>query len=195
MDRESTLTSEQANELKNVVKRCKAKLQTIGTDHRNLHATVSKVGKAIDRHFVQDYQSVAPIDLCENQKFLTIVNKVIAEHFNRQGMKDVVDSLQEEARLSNEHDIHLELFADLYQMWEAINNRNLSPSLEWVKQYSSELDARRSSLEFKLHRLAYLQLLEKGITAQAEAIAYSRAHFNKFMGRFDKEIQALMGCL
>lgn len=68
-------------------------------------------------------------------------------------------------------------------------------ALEWVTQYSSELDARNSSLEFKLRRLAYLQLLEKGVTAQAEAIAYTRAHFNKFINRFEKEIQTLMGCL
>lgn len=43
--------------------------------------------------------------------------------------------------------------------------------------------------------MAYLQLLQKGVTAQSEAIAYTRAHFNKFIGKFEKEIQALMGCL
>lgn len=195
MDRSSSLSTEQTIELKNVIKRCKTKLQKIGVEHRNLHASVSKVGKAIDRHFVPDCQSIAPLDLCESAQFQGILTQVIAEHFNRQGMTDVADSLAEESRLSHEQDIHLELFADLYQMWESINHRNLGPAIEWVTQYCSELQTRKSSLEFKLHRLVYLQLLEKGIPAQAEAIAYSRAHFNKFMGRFDKEIQALMGCL
>jgi hypothetical protein len=68
-------------------------------------------------------------------------------------------------------------------------------ALEWVTQYSSELDARNSTLEFKLRRLAYLQILEQGVNAQGEAIAYTRAHFNKFVNKFEKEIQALMGCL
>jgi E3 ubiquitin-protein transferase RMND5 len=195
MDSGSSMTAEQSTELKGVIKRCKAKLQTIGTDHRFLHSTVSKVGKAIDRHFAPDYQSIAPIDLFESERFLQIMNQTIAEHFNRQGMTDVADSLVQESRLPQETDIHLELFAELYQMWEAITQRNLRPALEWTNQYSAELEARNSTLEFKLHRLAYLQLLEQGVTAQADAISYTRAHFKKFINRFEKEIQMLMGCL
>lgn len=111
------------------------------------------------------------------------------------GMNDVADELIRESNLPPEEDIHLELFADLYQMWEAITNRDLGPAIEWCRAYSSELNVRNSSLEFKLHRLAYLQLLEKGVNAQAEAIAYTRAHFNKFIKCYEKEIQILMGCL
>lgn len=195
MDSTSSMTPEQSLELKNVVKRCKTKLCAIGTDHRNLHPSVSKIGKAIDRHFTPDYQSIAPIDLFESEKYLDILNQVIVEHFHRQGMNDVAESLVKESKLPPEDDIQLEFFADLYQMWEAITNRNLGPALEWVTQYSSELTSRCSTLEFKLHRLAYIQLLEQGVPAQGEAIAYTRAHFNKFVGRFEKEIQMLMGCL
>lgn len=195
MDGNSAMTTEQSNELKNVIKNVKTKLQTIGTDHRNLHATVSKVGKAIDRYFTPDYQSIAPIDLFDSDKFLAILNQVIAEHFSRQGMIDVAASLVAESLLPPGEDVQLELFADLYHMWESITKRNLGPALEWVTQYSLELAERKSTLEFKLHRLAYLQLLQQGISAQAEAIAYTRAHFNKFIKRFEKEIQMLMGCL
>lgn len=195
LDCNSTMTQEQSSELRNVIKRCKTKLQTIGTDHRNLHATVSKVGKAIDRHFTPDYQSIAPIDLFESEKFLDILNQVIVEHFHRQGMTDVAESLVKESNLPAEDDNQLEQFAGLYQMWEGITHRNLGPALEWATQYSSELAARNSTLEFKLHRLAYLQLLEQGIGSQTEAIAYTRLHFNKFIDRFEKEIQMLMGCL
>lgn len=110
-------------------------------------------------------------------------------------MNDVADSLSQESALPPEEDIHLELFAELYQSYEAITNRNLIPAIEWVTQYSSELDERKSILEFKLRRLAYLQLLQQGVNSQAEAIAYTRAHFNKFIDKFEKEIQMLMGCL
>lgn len=127
MDSEATISEEQVSELKNVINRCKTKLQTIGTDHRALHASVSKVGKAIDRHFTPDYQSIAPLDLYESEKHLEIMNQIIAEHFYRQGMNEVADSLVTESSLPPEEDIHLELFADLYQMWEGITNRDLSP--------------------------------------------------------------------
>jgi E3 ubiquitin-protein transferase RMND5 len=110
-------------------------------------------------------------------------------------MNEVANSLINESCLPPEDDMNLELFADLYQMWEGITNRNLEPALEWVTHNSDKLDARNSSLEFKLRRLAYLQLLERGVNAQAEAISYTRAHFNKFIQRFEKEIQVLMGCL
>lgn len=194
-DSNSTMNQEETSQLKNTLKQCKIKLQTIGTEHRNLHATVSKVGKAIDRHFIPDYQSIAPIDLLESERFLEILNQVIAEHFNRQGLRDVADSLVTESKLPNEQDIHLELFAEIYQMWEQLTSRNLRPALEWATQYSTELDARNSKLEFKLHRLAYLQLLNQGVSAQSEAIAYARTHFKKFTTSFEKDVQVLMGCL
>lgn len=189
------ITTEQTNDLLKVITRCKSKLLKIGSEHRNLHASVSRVGKQIDRHFMTDYETIAPIDLFNSKKFIGTLNQVIAEHFNRQGLTDVAESLVAESQLTQEQDIHLELFADLYQMWESITKKELGPALEWVTQYSAELNVRRSNLEFKLHRLSYLQLLEKGVSAQNDAINYSRQHFNKFMGRFDKEIQMLMGCL
>lgn len=195
MESDSTMTKEQTQELQNVVNRCKVKLQTIGTDHRNLHSTVSKVGKAIDRQFAIDAHDVAPVDMFASKKFLENLNRVIAEHFYRQGMTDVADSLVTESRLSSDSDIHLELYAELYQMWEGITQKNLGPAIEWVTQYSPELDLRNSSLEFKLHRLAYIQILSNGVTMQGEAIAYARQHFKKFTDKFEKEIQMLMGCL
>lgn len=131
MDSNSTIPEQQASELKSVVARCKAKLQGIGTDHRALHATVSKVGKAIDRHFVPDYQSIAPMDIFENEKYIETLNQIISEHFYRQGMNAVAESLVNESELPPEEDIHLELFADLYQMYEAILNRNLGPGKEF----------------------------------------------------------------
>jgi hypothetical protein len=127
LDKDSKISNEQIVELRNVVNRCKIKLQAIGTDHRGLHATVSKVGKAIDRHFTPDYHSISPVDLFESEKHLEILNQIISEHFYRQGMHEVADKLVCESKLPPEEDIHLELFADLYQMWEAINHRNLAP--------------------------------------------------------------------
>jgi uncharacterized protein (DUF2164 family) len=127
LDSNAATTEQQTEELKNVIKKCRSKVQAITSDHRTSHAAVSKVGKAIDRHFIPDYESITPLDLFESEKILEILNQIIAEHFYRQGMNEVADSLVTESQLPPEEDIHLELFADLYQMWEAITNRNLGP--------------------------------------------------------------------
>jgi hypothetical protein len=120
---------------------------------------------------------------------------VIIEHFYRIGYADVAECLTKESQIPPDDDIHLELFSDIYRMWEEIMNRNLRPAIDWVNQYTIELDNRYSSLEFKLHRLAFLQILENGLQAQAEAISYARIHFKKFIDRFEKDIQTLMGTL
>lgn len=55
------------------------------TDHRELHATVSRVGKSIDRHFISDYASVAPKaeSFC-NEANRPIMEQAIAQHLYRQ---------------------------------------------------------------------------------------------------------------
>lgn len=83
----------------------------------------------------------------------------------------------------------------MHRIWEQIHNRNLSPALEWATKYSVELEENHSSLEFKLHRLAFMQILSIGINSQNDAILYARTHFSKFVNRFEKEIQILMGTL
>lgn len=51
-----------------------------------------------------------------------------------------------------------EPFAELHNIWECIQNKNIQPALEWASRYSKELMAKNSTLEFKLHRLAYMQV-------------------------------------
>lgn len=59
------------------------------TEHRDLHGTVSKVGKSIDRNFVSDFSSTSRTDVLLYPKNMDLLNKVIAQHFYRQGMDDV----------------------------------------------------------------------------------------------------------
>ena len=94
-----------------------------------------------------------------------------------------------------QEEITPEPYAELHRIWEAIHAQNLTPALEWTKRYSIELEQKQSSLEFKLHRLAFMQILQGGVQAQTEAIFYARTNFSKFVNRFEKEIQTLMGTL
>lgn len=43
-----------------------------------------------------------------------------------------------------------------------------------------------SSLEFKLHQLAFMTIIEKGVEHQTEAVAYARANFGQFADKYEK---------
>uniref|UniRef100_A0A8W7PJF1 RING-Gid-type domain-containing protein n=1 Tax=Anopheles coluzzii TaxID=1518534 RepID=A0A8W7PJF1_ANOCL len=175
---DSKVTAGQVDVLNEALSKTKDKLHRLTTEHRNLHGTVSKVGKAIDRNFVANFTATSRTDVTST----------------RQGMDDVADALIKESGLPAE-DIVPEPYAELHRIWEAIHTGNLAPALDWAARYSAELDARNSTLEFKLHRLAFMQILNGGVQAQTDAIAYARSNFAKFVRRFEKDIQILMGTL
>ncbi|XP_055705198.1 E3 ubiquitin-protein ligase RMND5A [Phlebotomus papatasi] len=188
------LTAGQVVILKDALSKTKEKLQRLTADHRDLHGTVSKVGKAIDRNFVSDFTATSRTDVFTTERNIQLLNTVIAQHFYRQGMEDVADMLIKESSLQHD-EISIEPYAELHRTWEAIHNRDLTPALQWATHYSDKLEAKHSALEFKLHRLAFMQILSRGIEAQKEAISYARTYFAKFVHRFQKDIQSLMGTL
>lgn len=188
------LTQGQISLLRDALSKTKEKLQRVATDHRDLHGTVSKVGKAIDRNFTADYTATSRLDLCQSETNIKLLDSIIAQHFHRQGMDDVAATIVKESGLKQD-EIAPEPYADLHRIWEEIQQHNLTPALEWAKEHSDELEAQNSALEFKLHRLAFMQILNGGIQAQTEAIYYARTNFAKFVTRFEKEIQTLMGTL
>lgn len=48
------------------------------------------------------------------------------------------------------------------------------------------LSNQNSSLEFKLHRLQFIGLIQEGAARQNEAIQYARTHFSQFVRRHEK---------
>lgn len=108
-------------------------------------------------------------------------------------MEEVAETLIREANLPKE-EITEDPFAELHKIYEEIHRRNLIPAIAWATKYSNELQQKHSTLEFKLHRLAFMQILRGGVDAQNEAINYARNNLSKFVERFRKEFQVLMGC-
>lgn len=190
---DAELTPGQVVLLKDALSKTKEKLSRITTDHRDLHGTVSKVGKAIDRNFISDFTATSRSDLCSSERNTKLLDNIVAQHFHRQGMEEVAQSLIKESGLTPE--ITPDPYAELHKIWEAILEHNLTPALEWATQHSTDLEEKQSSLEFKLHRLAFMQILNGGVQAQTEAIYYARTNFAKFVSRHEKEIQTLMGTL
>ncbi|XP_067008364.1 E3 ubiquitin-protein ligase RMND5A [Anabrus simplex] len=186
------LTAAQIVILKQAVNKIRETVQRLATDHRDLHSTVSKVGKAIDRNFVSDFASTSREDVFSAPEKVQLLNQVICQHFYRQGMLDIADELAQEAGLQME-DGGKEPFSELNRILDNLKQRDLSPALEWAQAHRESLYAQNSSLEFKLHRLQFIDLIQRGPAGQNEAIAYARTHFHQFVNRHEKEIQNLMG--
>ncbi|XP_044736227.1 E3 ubiquitin-protein ligase RMND5A [Chrysoperla carnea] len=186
------LTPEQINILKEAMTKVKETVHHLATDHRDLHSTVSKVGKAIDRNFIADFAATCREDVFANSGKIQLLNEVICQHFYRQGLQDVADELALESGVKTDAACR-EPFVELNHILDCLKKRNLDPALGWAEQHRNSLEAQNSSLEFKLHRLRFIGLLQEGPARQEQAINYARSYFNQFVGKHEKEIQILMG--
>ncbi|XP_066248967.1 E3 ubiquitin-protein ligase RMND5A [Euwallacea similis] len=188
------LTSVQQELLKQTMTKIKDVTSCLTQEHRDLHSSVSKVGKSIDRNFIQDFGACSRDSVFNDPEKVNIINKVICNHYYRQGMHDVADTLVEEAQVSVEC-YDKEPFTQIHHICESLNNRNLEPLIAWATALHDALEAQNSPLEFMIHRLKYIELLRKGPVYQADAIAYARNHFRNFVHKHEKDIQTLMGML
>ena len=101
-------------------------------------------------------------------------------------------------------------FQELNSILEALSRRNLTPALDWAARNRDQLDRHtlstfvthnngrtavsfRSSLEMKLHKLQFIELLRQG--DQKGAVRYARDYFHHFVGNHEREIQSLMGAV
>lgn len=151
------LTTEQMILLRDTLTKTKEKLQRLTTDHRDLHGAVSKIGKTIDRNFVSDFSSTTRNDVLVEEQNIQLLNKVIAQHLQRNNLDDVAATLIKESKLPAE-DVVSDPFSNLHRIWESIYRGDLTEALQWASDHSAKLEARNSSLEFKLHRIAFLQV-------------------------------------
>nr|CAD7568900.1 unnamed protein product [Timema californicum] len=174
------LTATQILILKQSLNKVRSTVQKLTTDHRDLHSTVSKVGKAIDRNFVSDFASTSREDVFSTPEQVQLLNQ-------EAGLK-----VEDEGK---------EPFSELNQILDCLKLRDLGPALQWACAHRESLEAQNSSLEFKLHRLQFIDHIQRGPAGQGEAINYARTHFQQFVNRHEKdfitvlvvELQSLMG--
>ncbi|XP_032672609.1 E3 ubiquitin-protein ligase RMND5A isoform X2 [Odontomachus brunneus] len=191
---EHNVTPEQVQVLKQAMTKIRDTVIKLATDHRDLHGTVSRVGKAIDRNFIADFASTSREDVFCGSEKSHLLNQVICQHFYRQGMLDIADELAAEAGIKTDEG-RKEPFTELNFILDCLKQRNLEPALEWAKKHREALLAQNSSLEFKLHRLHFIRLVQQGLCKQTEAILYARQNLTQFVGRHEKDVQSLMGTL
>ncbi|KAF9202037.1 hypothetical protein BGZ49_007774 [Haplosporangium sp. Z 27] len=84
-------------------------------------------------------------------------------------------------------------FVEMFDIVAALKEDNLQPALAWAMRHRQELEKKSSTLEFRLHRQRYIQLLE---AQQAQdAVSYARQNFAYFGNRHADDIQRLMCCM
>ncbi|KAG8195678.1 hypothetical protein JTE90_003823 [Oedothorax gibbosus] len=188
------LTGAQIMILSQCAKKVRDVVASMATEHRDLHGTVSKVGKAIDKNFVADFGSTSNEEVFQNPESVRLLNQVISEHFLRQGMLDIAEDMIKETGIQLEEDKR-EPFSELNRILDALKKRDLGPALMWAQSNRTKLLEQSSSLEFRLHRLHFIELLQQGVFKQDEAINYARKNFQHLATQHEKDIQVLMGSL
>lgn len=160
---------------------------SIGMSHTELNVALSKYGKALDKIFHTDIAKTYRVMDFDPH----FVNQIIALHFYRQGHFDLGDCFVHEAQEPGAI-LKAPLF-EMYQILEHMKLRNLEPALVWAKSHRDELLQKGSTLEFKLHQLQFVQLLQSGFRPQA--LHYARTNFGPFASLHMEKIQRLMGSL
>ena len=70
------------------------------------------------------------------------VNQIIAGHFYRQGLFEVGDCFVSEAMEPDSVDVIKSPYIEMYQIIEAMKNRNLELALKWASTNSSRMKER-----------------------------------------------------
>ncbi|XP_052749628.1 E3 ubiquitin-protein ligase RMND5A isoform X2 [Galleria mellonella] len=187
---DTPLSQTQAMVVSDLAARVKQTVFQMSTEHRELHATVSRVGKSIDRHFIADYGSVAPkAELFCSDSNKPIMEQAIAQHIFRQGLEEVGDAFVAESGISPVE--RTCAFAALQRCAAALAEGDPAPALRWAEQHAEELE--HSPLPFTLHRMQALKLARtEGVGA---AIAYARAQFPRHAARHERQLAACVCAL
>ncbi|KAG0266300.1 hypothetical protein BG011_002708 [Mortierella polycephala] len=166
----------------------------ISEEQKELQSALSKYSKTIDKKFTGDMMGAINPHAFDNKE--KMLRNTIAMHFIRQGNFEIGDTFAKASRCSEAglevSDSMRNQFMEMFDIVAALKENNLEPALEWATRHRSGLEKRSSTLEFKLHRQRYLQLLEA--QQLLEAIAYARKNFGSSGSRHTQEILRLMCC-
>lgn len=158
------------------------------TTQKELNISLSKYPRLLEKSFVPDISKAY-----RNVDFdFHTVNQIILNHFYRQGLFDLGDCFINESNEPEPTTLKTQ-FLEMYQILDAMKSRNLDPALHWVSANREKLKQNDLNMEMKLHRLQFVEILQKG--NRAEALNYARTYLAPFASIHMDEIQKLMACL
>lgn len=181
-------------DLKSILAELKVKLNAIGLQsqlegpQKELNSNLSKYLKLLEKVFNPDIsKAYRNVDFDHH-----ILNQIIASHLYRQGLFDLGDCLVNEAGEPEASALGSQ-FLEMYQILEAVRIKNIEPALKWISANREALKQNSTSLELKLHRLQFVEILQK--KGRADSLVYARTHLAPFASIHLDEIQKLMGSL
>ncbi|XP_044490599.1 protein RMD5 homolog [Mangifera indica] len=181
-------------DLKSTLTELKLKFNAIGPlcqlegPQKELNVTLNKYLKVLEKLFNPDI-SKAYINVDFDHH---IVNQIIASHFYRKGLFDLGDCLINEAG-EPEASALKSHFLEMYKILEALRVKNIEPALNWVTANREKLKQNASDLELKLHRLQFVEILQK--RGRDDALKYVKTHIAPLALFHFYEVQKLMGSL
>lgn len=154
---------------------------------KELNVGLSKYTKALEKSFNPDLsKAYRHVDFDPQT-----INQIVACHFYREGLIDLGDCFMNEAKGP---EVSLRSpFIELHQILEALWSHNLEPAIKWAATQKDHLLQNGSNLELKLHRLQFVEILQKG--GKLHAVNYARTYLSPYASLHMAEIQKLMGCL
>lgn len=176
--------------LDTILTKSKSLQSTLVSDHKSVGTAIKKFGKSIDSATETNLGELcAPGVRLPSSK----INDAIASHLFREGMFDVGRTFLRESGVQFQ-ETSKKPFEQLYNILTAFRNDNLQLAIEWTRENDEFLKQNSSTnLQFRLHCLAYLQILHKSGTRD-QALQYAQKHLSAFPQCIG-HVQKLMTCL
>jgi len=165
--------------------------------HKELHGSISKIGKIIDKCFQSDFGNVPIFELFDKPEKLKLIYMMICEDLYRQGRMSIAQELIKETNLNDNDLFNVEknFLEEINMILENLRDKNLLPALDWCKRKRNELNQTGSLLEFYLHKMRFVQLLEMGNFDEAKIYMMNLRQYFILNGQCEQAVNELMGAL
>lgn len=163
--------------------------------HKDLHGSISKIGKTVDKCFQSDFGNVPIFELFDKPEKLKLIYMIICEDLYRQGRMSIAQKLIEETKLDDNELFNVEkkYLEEINMILENLREKNLLPALEWCERKRTELNQNGSLLEFHLHKMRFVQLLQLGQFDQARSYFANLRRYSIADGQCEQAVNELMG--
>jgi hypothetical protein len=165
--------------------------------HKDLHGSISKIGKTIDKCFQSDFGNVPIFELFDKPEKLKLIYMIICEDLYRQGRMSIAQKLIDETNLNDNDLFNVEknFLEEINMILENLREKNLLPALQWCQRKRNELNKSGSLLEFNLHKMRFVQLLQIGNFDEAKNYLVNLRQYSILNGQCEQAVNELMGAL
>ncbi|CAJ0583678.1 unnamed protein product, partial [Mesorhabditis spiculigera] len=151
--------------LRERIKRIEDALENMVRMHRNVHGSVSKIGKEINRHFIPSTKGLIrnEKDLEADPKCARNVQNLIVNYLMGTGNVEIAEMYVKECNLHGRLDEYQSFKQHLTSVMESFRNRNSVPAANFLqKHYPDE-----KRLIFELIRVQVIRLIKEGRKLEA----------------------------